>query len=272
MGLKTQPFGSFLGFGDGKAYGQGEYYFSQGMRKSQNGIMPAWKVTSVVDNTTLTDLVLSNWFAQALIGSSQYTFHVDSNGNIFQNAAGIGSWALAYKPLVTTHGNGLIGDQKGRLLYAMTRYLGMYDSSIASYNTGTITSTYGSTAIVGSGTAFTSAMVGSQIQFGGVWYLIASVADATDLTLATNALVGSAGQSYTINMAWNDQYKDFGASSLPSASDFRDSDTYEDWVIFCNGCYLALYNVTDSSFNAQGFSLPSNFKTVAVRSGATGSC
>lgn len=58
------------------------------------------------------------------------------------------------------------------------------DLSAADYSTGTVTFTNGDATVVGSGTAFTSAMVGRWIQDDvGEWYEIASVTDGTNLEL-----------------------------------------------------------------------------------------
>lgn len=268
--LKLETFKANLGFGDGSKYGAGEYYYSQGMRRSQHGLVPGWKVTEVVNNSTLTDLVLSTFYAQAYQGSSMYVYKVDNAGNIFQALNGTGSWALGYKPGVSTHGNGLIGDQKGRLLYLTERYLGLYDGT-ANYTTGTIAVTNGSANVVGTGTTFVAGDVDRRIVINGVWYTIATFTDATHIVLSTTyAGTTASGLSYAIYRGWNDKYKDFGLGSLAVNTDFRDADTYEDWVVAGNGHDVAVYNITDNSFNASGLTFPSNFKLRSVRSGRTG--
>lgn len=73
--------------------------------------------------------------------------------------------------------------------------------TVAPYTTGTITVVKGSTAVVGSGTTFTSAMVGRQLKVSGVtgWYNIASVTDATNLDLEIGyGGNNAAGASYFI--------------------------------------------------------------------------
>ena len=63
---------------------------------------------------------------------------------------------------------------------------------------GTITTVQNSTAIVGAGTSFTQALVGGGIKIAGVYYQVASVTDATHLTLAAPyAAAGGAGVSYS---------------------------------------------------------------------------
>jgi hypothetical protein len=123
--LKSEPINAFAGFGNGGR--PGEYYFSQGMGKSRFGIMPQWQIVKLKDQTTLSGLGSPKWFAQR--GSDD--FCIDSNGLIYKSASGVGAWALDRTPgpsYIAT-GNGLIGDQKNRLLYPQKRYLGMYDGS-----------------------------------------------------------------------------------------------------------------------------------------------
>jgi hypothetical protein len=75
------------------------------------------------------------------------------------------------------------------------------DMGNADYTTGTITLTNASTTVIGTGTTFTSAMVGRWIKADseGVWYKIASYTNATTLQL-TRTYVGSttSGLAYTI--------------------------------------------------------------------------
>lgn len=52
------------------------------------------------------------------------------------------------------------------------------------YNTGTISATYGSSTITGSGTTWTSGMVGQSILIGDYWYPIATFNSATSIDLA----------------------------------------------------------------------------------------
>jgi len=195
--LKVETFKNFNGFGTG---GQpGEYFYSQGMNKSIHGIVPGWSISSDADSGGLSGLTKVNWFTQATPVSTMYVWAVADDGKIYRSQSGFGSWSLQQTPAETTFGNGLIGDQNGRVLYPMSRYLGMYDGS-----------------------------------------------------------------------SWTDNWKDFGASSLPSNSDFRPAETFEDWVIFGNGNDLAVLNITDDSFNVTAFTLPDRFLIRAIKSGRTG--
>lgn len=73
------------------------------------------------------------------------------------------------------------------------------------YNTGTVTVTKGSTAIVGSGTTWTQSMLGQNILLSGIWYPIVAFVNAGQVAVGfpfadTTAL----GQSYTIATTIND--------------------------------------------------------------------
>jgi len=104
-------------------------------------------------------------------------------------------------PVPASSSNTVYVDQKCRVI----------DLSVADYTTGTITSiANGGTAVVGSGTSWTSQMVGRYIRFtysntantgDGLWYEIAAVPTSTTMTLArayggTSISAGSA--AYTI--------------------------------------------------------------------------
>src|ERR1700756_4082811 len=114
--LKIEPVIISEGFADGSGYGQGEYFFSSGMQKSQNGITPNWNVLSKIDNSSLPTLTGAiQFFAQAAPGGTSATYGVDNSGNIYK-WDGV-SWALVYKPSspsgTTFSGNGLVGGPDG---------------------------------------------------------------------------------------------------------------------------------------------------------------
>lgn len=93
-------------------------------------------------------------------------------------------------PTPSTAGNTITIDYKKKIV----------DISNADYTTGTISITNGATAVTGSGTTFTEAMVGRYLKTGdGYWYLIASYTSATSITLDSAYLeVTVSGGSYTI--------------------------------------------------------------------------
>jgi hypothetical protein len=69
------------------------------------------------------------------------------------------------------------------------------------YNTGTVTTTANSTAVVGDGTDWDSTMAGKYIVIGnyGKWFKIASVTDATNLVLDSAYPEAGPGTSYQID-------------------------------------------------------------------------
>lgn len=69
------------------------------------------------------------------------------------------------------------------------------------YSTGTATFTTDSTAVIGVGTTWTSAMVGSMIESDtdNVWHVVSSVTDTTNLVLTANySSTGGSGHNYTM--------------------------------------------------------------------------
>ena len=73
----------------------------------------------------------------------------------------------------------------------------------AAYSTGTITMTNGSAVVTGSGTTFTSAMVGRQLLVGGFVFTIASYSGATSITVDTTwRRDTTAGATYQILQAY----------------------------------------------------------------------
>lgn len=191
--LKSETIKNFNGFGSGGM--PGEYLFSQGMSKSQFGITPKWTIGASADNSTLTNLTLTNWFTQGQFSSTSYVYGFASDGRLYRTPATGATWTQQ-RAFGSSHGNGLIFDQKNRLLYANDQYLGKTDD----------------------GSAFT------------------------------------------------DNWKDF----VLSTTDFRPMDTYEDWVVIGNVYQIALLNVTDDSFNANAFNIPSGFNIRCIKSGKNG--
>lgn len=110
------------------------------------------------------------------LNSSSYTSDIPEWYFVF-------SGQLYLWPIPASAGNTINVTQKTRVI----------DLSVADYTTGTITTaTKGSTAVVGTGTSWTSQMVGRWIRItysdtaktgDGLWYEISEVADTTHLTL-----------------------------------------------------------------------------------------
>jgi len=66
------------------------------------------------------------------------------------------------------------------------------------YSTGTVTINNGSTGLVGSGTTWTSAMIGRYVLLDGSWYEITAFTDTTHITISTYEGTNLAGSVYVI--------------------------------------------------------------------------
>jgi hypothetical protein len=260
--ISVEPIQNFNGFGIGAQ--QGEYFYSQGMCKTQFGLTPNWVVIDEVTAATLSGLDIVNWFAS----NASNVFGLDRSGNVYSANQNSLNWAKAYTPFASSQGNGMIVDQTGRLLVAGSRYLSKWDAVTANISTGTVSAANGNPNITGTGTNFVAGMVGKQIAIGGTLYSISTVTDTTHLALTASFTGSTSTYSYTVYMGSTEQWKDFGSAF--STTGLRQMDLYEDWVVITNLNNLALLNVTDDSFNNQALLLPSGYTAVTARAGLSG--
>lgn len=134
MSLKAYPISKFSGFSDKKI--DGAHYYSQGFSKSEFGAALLYSILKKKDSTDISGLGNVKYYAKA--GASMYA--QDDNGKIYKEATpGAYDFALARTPGVTSNGAGMLGDQKGRLLYAGNSDLGMYDGTTWTDNWKTLT-------------------------------------------------------------------------------------------------------------------------------------
>lgn len=263
--INAEPIANFGGFGSGGS--PSEYFYSQGMNKSRFGLVPGWNIAQGQTNSDLSTLGLINFFTQGLLNSVNNVVGVDENGYLYKSVGGTAPYSLFYKPGVATSGNGLIFDQKNRLLYFTQQYIGKSEG--ADYSAGTIAVTNGNANVVGTGTTFTAGMVGKQILIGGTFYTVQLFTDATHVTLNTNYAGSTAsGLSYTIFTSFTDQYKDLGSANITTG--LRPADTYEDWVVFPVYNGFAALNVQDDSMSNPGITIPTGFSPAGVKAGRTG--
>src|SRR3990167_3554288 len=109
-------------------------------------------------------------------------------------------------------------------------------TTVAPYTTGTASITNGSTAVTGSGTTWTAAMVGRKIRFGSdlPWYRIASRSSDTAIVLE-NVYQGTTNTAATYEI-YKDEYK------LPA-----DMDIYKVLRQIENG--IALVDIENTAFD-----------------------
>jgi hypothetical protein len=129
-------FPRIFGFADGR-HARGrypiEYYFSQGMQKSLWGLMTGYNVVKLKNSDDLAGLGNPTAFSDA----SGYFYAIDDAGKVWKEATpGAGDFAAEHTVPSST-GNGLIGDQKGRLLAFAATTISKLDGSWAdSWKTG----------------------------------------------------------------------------------------------------------------------------------------
>lgn len=112
--LKRQTIDNFKGIGSGKL--DGEFFYSENLKPGQFGLeaslyLAAHSVAGGQDRF--------NWMVEFL-GAP---WGVDLGGDIYKEASG--TWTLAHANVNASDGNGFVVDQKGRLLFAQDRWLGM---------------------------------------------------------------------------------------------------------------------------------------------------
>lgn len=263
--------------GVGDKFSLGEYFMSQNMSRTLTGFGLRWNISSKANSNTTSGLGKQLWFTQIgrLTGTNTDVFSLNDNNYIWKSELGLFTWALAYRPAVSGAGQGLLGDQKNRLLYATYRYLGMYDGG-DNYTTGSVSVTNGSNAVVGSGTSWTADMVNKRIIISSqatTWYRVAAVADTTHLTLTANFTGATAsGLTHAIYVGWHDgdanttngsttwNAKDFGADISPTDTPTQ-LEIFEDVVLILRKNKVCRLN-SDDSFNAEAspaFEMPDKF-------------
>lgn len=109
--LTQQDTVQFNGFGQGSL--PGKYFFSSGFKRTDTGTTPARRIA--LESAAATSE--QRWFAQ--LGADIWS--VGTDGDLHVGGA-------LFHAVGSSLGQGLIVDQKGRLLYARTTTLGMYDS------------------------------------------------------------------------------------------------------------------------------------------------
>ena len=267
--LQIETIKDFSGFGP---FGDrmGEYFHSENMCKTAEGISNTWDTYASFtseDNSALKypiEMVQSRFQGN----SNGIMFH-DDDRNFWFSQSGVFTPTLAHNLSGSMQSfSGIISDNKGRFIYAGWRYVGLYANENP-YSTGTVSVTNGSTTVTGSGTTFTSDMVGKRFKVTGdtTFYTVSAYTSATQITLGT-AYGGTTGtgKGYVINTNWNDTKWDLGADYFVE----KIMETYEDWIFIGYENKIAGINTTDDSINTNVFDLPDNFTIKAIRANTNG--
>src|ERR1041384_7123571 len=111
--IQIEPIQAIDGFGVGTWPGinsnSKEYFYSQGIGRTQFGVSPKWSISKSTDSGTLTNMVLGNWFSQGQFGANKYVYSFHADGRL--NRAALGSASYTQQRFVNgvdSHGNGLI--------------------------------------------------------------------------------------------------------------------------------------------------------------------
>ena len=179
-------------------------------------------------------------------------------------------------------GFGMAVDQSRRVVYSGWEFIRKHVPTPANYQTGTVTVTNGSDAVVGSGTTFIAGDVGKVFRIIAEtgttsFYRISAYVDATHVTLASN-YVGTTGGSktYTIYRGWDDTWKDWGSSivTMGDGSTFlQPSERYEDTVLFGRRNNIVTLNTltdTITTDSSPAFSMPSGYDNKAIVANTNG--
>jgi hypothetical protein len=118
MAIKILPFGAFGGFSD--LARPGTHYYSQGLTESLFGTSTLYRIDNKRDSNTVTIMGNIRNFANA----SGIVWAQDDNGNLLKELTP-GNYDFAVDRSPGGNGAGLVGDQKGRLLYCQNSALGM---------------------------------------------------------------------------------------------------------------------------------------------------
>lgn len=295
MAIQSQTVAQYAGFGNDEPASTSEYYFGKGVRSSGAGLTFGSYLSPFFSSSDFSGLGsvtrIDRGKSLAAYGgvftvntSGTYLLMGDSgNNNIYQSFAGVFTPEHVYRVLGQSwFGAGMKVDQKERLLYSGWQYLGMMDSTVVNYRTGTVTVTNGSAAVVGSGTTFVAGDVGKAFRIDGdtgttSFYRISAFTDATHVTLSGN-YAGTTGGSkgYTIFRSWTDQYKDFGTSitNMNDGSAFLSPmELYESTVLIGrknNICTLDVTTDTITTDAAPAFDMPSGYDNMGISGNANG--
>lgn len=294
--VKVETIEQFGGFGNLVAQSAKEHFRSAGFTKSANG-MVAGRTTlefftgdaSKYPQYTTIDSV--NHFSDGkgrsitdVTGSSTFLFFMTALGEIYQSLNGVVTPELVYpvekgQAHFTGTNGGFIVDQKNRLLYAGSRYLGMWDTSVVDV-AGTADFTSASTTVTATSGIFIAGDAGKimRIAVGSAIYYARIQTYTSGTVVVLNSAVSFATGQYTIQVlrSWTDRWKDFGATLGVTSEGYNPSiptETYEDTVLFGRGNVLTSLNTLTDTVTTDAvpaFTLPSGFDILNIHKGANG--
>ena len=299
MGIKAELVTQLEGFGNRAQKRVAEHFRSMGLVRSAFGMVASayiydWFTDLTSDYPQYTfgpinNISIATSENTLSFGSSSgfpVVYFLDDNGNILQSRDGTYTPEMIYPHDNSSHFGtgylgGMIGDQKGRLLFAGKRYLGAFDPT-ANPTSHTVTLTNGAkTCVRTAGDNFVSGNARQFIvlQSGGNYYFyrISSYTDANNVTLNSNFALTTGSYNITIYTGWVDRFKDFGTDLSNSTEDGYDRyiacETYEDTVLFGrknNICTLNTLTDTITTDASPAFNLPDGFEILSIHKGANG--
>ncbi len=120
--IKILPFGSFLGFSDTPR--PGSSFYTQGLTQSFLGAANLYSIVKKISSDDVSSMGNVKTFASA----NGVLYAQDDAGHVLaEGTPGAYDFSIVRNP--GGNGAGLIGDQKGRLLYAQNTQIGMYNGS-----------------------------------------------------------------------------------------------------------------------------------------------
>lgn len=168
------------------------------------------------------------------------------------------------------------------LLIDGTNYIKKYRGSTnANYSTGTITTTNGSTSILGSGTTWntsTNAEVGEYIQLpDDKWYKITGIGSDTSLTIETSYQgAGLAGEAYVIS-PWGEVQGKLNSATIPASltrptPQFIENHINRIWTLDGNSLRFSALDtsITEEHFN--DWDTSNNAGEIIIPAGLGDSC
>ena len=182
--LKVDTIRDFRGYGN-NGNKPGEYYFSRNMKSTPEGIANEWYANNVYDTDDNPELNLAAEFAQGKYEGSNGMYWMQEGDSDIYWMTGFGSSeGIVHSPsYIAGSFGGIIVDPKERLIYVGVRYIGIYDGETSNYDDGTVSIANGSNAVVGTGTTFTSDMIGKVFIIDGDndAYTVSTYTDATGI-------------------------------------------------------------------------------------------